>query len=106
MKRYLASHVRTDINDKVLEQAQKGIYPAKDIKQSTQNYQKAGGKNSFASYFHADYDSVIMDRSLKKNIVFANHNLANDSTFGEMNIIFCRRELVKKIVTQNLPPSS
>jgi chemotaxis protein methyltransferase CheR len=84
----------TDFNDTVLSIAKKGIYSNEDIKKSTLNYQKAGGKNSFASYYHADYDSVIFDRALKKNIVFANHNLVTDSVFGEMNLIFCRNVLI------------
>ncbi|MCP3873231.1 MAG: protein-glutamate O-methyltransferase CheR [Desulfobacteraceae bacterium] len=84
----------TDFNDTVLETARKGIYPAENIKKSTQNYQKAGGVNSFGTYYHADYNSVIFDRSIKKNIVFANHNLAIDSVFGEMNLILCRNVLI------------
>jgi len=35
-----------------------------------------------------------MDQSLKKNIVFADHNLATDGVFGEMNLIICRNVLI------------
>lgn len=84
----------TDFNDTVLEAARKGIYSAENIKKSTLNYQKSGGRESFGSYYHADYDSVILDRSLKKNIVFANHNLVTDSVFGEMNLVLCRNVLI------------
>ncbi len=84
----------TDFNDTVLEASQKGIYSANNMKKSTLNYQKAGGKKSFGSYYHADYNSVIIDRSLRKNMVFANHNLATDSVFGEMNLILCRNVLI------------
>lgn len=84
----------TDFNDTVLDISKRGIYPAADIKKSTCNYQKAGGKESFGNYYHAEYDSVIFDRSLKDNIVFANHNLVTDGSFGEMNLIFCRNVLI------------
>jgi chemotaxis protein methyltransferase CheR len=84
----------TDFNDTVIAKAKKGIYSNEDIKKSTLNYQKAGGKNSFGSYYHADYDSVIFDSALKKNIIFANHNLVTDNVFGEMNLIFCRNVLI------------
>lgn len=84
----------TDFNDHVLEIAKRGIYSAADMRLNTANYQKAGGKESFASYYHADYDSVIFDGSLKKNIVFANHNLVTDGVFGEMNMIICRNVLI------------
>ncbi|MBF0574006.1 MAG: hypothetical protein HQK69_09645, partial [Desulfamplus sp.] len=84
----------TDFNDSALEIAQKGIYPASDMKLNTANYQHSGGKESFAGYFHADYNSVIFDSSLRKNIVFANHNLVSDGVFGEMNMIVCRNVLI------------
>ncbi|MBA4367958.1 MAG: chemotaxis protein CheR [Desulfobacterium sp.] len=84
----------TDFNDIVLESAEKGIYPADNIQKSTKNYQKAGGRESFGKYYHADYGSAIFDRSLKKNIVFANHNLVTDSGFGEMNLILCRNVMI------------
>ncbi|MBC8555389.1 MAG: protein-glutamate O-methyltransferase CheR, partial [Candidatus Brocadiales bacterium] len=32
--------------------------------------------------------------SLKKNIVFSNHNLVTDSVFGEMDLIMCRNVLI------------
>ncbi|MBF0199831.1 MAG: protein-glutamate O-methyltransferase CheR [Desulfamplus sp.] len=84
----------TDFNDNVLEIAQKGIYPVKDIRCHTSNYQKSGGRESFVSYYRGDYNSVIFDNSLKKNIVFANHNLVTDDLFGEMNMIICRNVLI------------
>ncbi len=65
----------TDFNDVALNIAQKGIYSIDDIKKSTRNYQKSGGTASFGDYYQSDNKSVIFDRSLKENIVFANHNL-------------------------------
>lgn len=84
----------TDFNDVVLQKARDGIYPVDQVKEYTLNYQKAGGKNSFVDYYTARHDSIIMNRSLKKNIVFANHNLESDGVFGEMNLIFCRNVLI------------
>ena len=84
----------TDFDDDVLAVARKGIYSVSMMKESTRNYQKGGGRQSFARYFRADYDSVIFKSSLKQNIVFANHNLVTDGVFGEMNLIFCRNVLI------------
>ena len=84
----------TDFNDRALNDAKEAIYPIEQIKKHTLNYQKAGGKKSFSDYYHSEYDSVIMDSSLKKNITFANHNLVADASFGEMNIIICRNVLI------------
>ena len=35
-----------------------------------------------------------MEKSLKANVVFADHNLATDGVFGEMNLILCRNVLI------------
>lgn len=84
----------TDFNPVVLEVAKKSIYPVSKIKDYTLNYQESGGKNSFSEYYVARYDSVIFDQSLKKNIVFAEHNLVTDSVFAEVNLIICRNVLI------------
>lgn len=84
----------TDFNDVVLQKAKEGIFPMEKIKEYTANYQKAGGKKSFSDYYLAKYDFASIDQSLKKNIVFANHNLVTDSVFGEMNLIMCRNVLI------------
>jgi len=84
----------TDFNVEVLEKAKQAIYPIDDIKDYTYNYQKSGGLTSFADYYIARYDSVILDHSLKKKIIFADHNLVTDSVFGEMHVIICRNVLI------------
>lgn len=84
----------TDFNDAVLEKAKEGIYALKDMRQYTLNYQKAGGTRSFADYYHAQYESAIMNPSLKRNMTFASHNLVTDRVFGEMHLVFCRNVLI------------
>ncbi|MCK5719718.1 MAG: protein-glutamate O-methyltransferase CheR [Thiomargarita sp.] len=84
----------TDMNEIVLKQAKDGIFNISKLKQYTANYQKAGGLESFSNYYMAHYDHVVMDKSLKKNILFSDHNLATDSVFGEMNLIMCRNVLI------------
>lgn len=84
----------TDTNELVLDKAKSGIFPIEKMKDFTVNYRKAGGLASFADYYTARYDNAIMDNSLKKNIVFSNHNLVTDSVFGEMDLIMCRNVLI------------
>ncbi len=84
----------TDFNDEALEKAKRGIYPVDRIKKYTVNYQKSGGKESFSNYYHSKYDTAIMDKELKKNIVFANHNLSTDAVVGEIHFIMCRNVLI------------
>jgi chemotaxis protein methyltransferase CheR len=84
----------TDFNHDVLDIAKKGIYPIERIKEYTANYQASGGTQSFSDYYMANYDSVIYDQTLKKNLVFAEHNLVTDSVFAEVNLIICRNVLI------------
>lgn len=84
----------TDFNKVILQKAKEGIYPIDSIKQFTYNYQQAGGNASFADYYMVKNDSAIIDPSLKKKIVFAEHNLVTDDVFGEMHVILCRNVLI------------
>jgi chemotaxis protein methyltransferase CheR len=84
----------TDINDAVLKKAKDGIYPIALMQAYTNNYIKAGGTRSFSDYYTAAYDHVILKSSLKDNVVFAQHNLASDSSFNEFQIILCRNVMI------------
>ncbi len=84
----------TDFNDEALDQARAGIYPAERLKDATRNYQKSGGRRSFSEYYHAHYDAAAMEASLKERVVFSSHNLASDSVFGDMHLVFCRNVMI------------
>lgn len=84
----------TDMNEMVLKKAATGIFPLRLMQEYTQNYLKAGGKQSFSEYYTAGYDSAIFSSSLKENIIFSQHNLATDSSFNEFNVILCRNVLI------------
>ena len=60
----------------------------------TLNYQKAGGTKSFSDYFSARYEAAIFDKELKQNVVFADHSLATDSVFSEVQMISCRNVMI------------
>lgn len=84
----------TDINEKVLQRAEEGIYPLERMQQFTLGYQKAGGKVDFADYYTARYDHAILAQRLKNSIVFASHNLAVDAGIGEVQMVLCRNLLI------------
>ena len=84
----------TDFNQLALNKAKEGIFSNKMIKEYTLNYQLSGGKESLSSYYTSNYGNVIMNQSLKKNIVWANHNLVTDSVFAEVHLILCRNVLI------------
>ncbi|MBI1861526.1 MAG: protein-glutamate O-methyltransferase CheR [Deltaproteobacteria bacterium] len=84
----------TDFNATALEQARRGVYPTELIKQYAAQFHRAGGKGPFSQYFTSRYDSVLMDKSLRRNIVFSEHNLATDGVFSEVQIVICRNVLI------------
>ncbi|MGM0620901.1 MAG: CheR family methyltransferase [Bacteroidota bacterium] len=84
----------TDFNKNVLEIAKQGIYSKKEIDLFAQNYKQAGGIHELSNYYTSKYGSVLLDKSLSKNIVFADHNLVTDGVFAEVNLVFCRNVLI------------
>ena len=84
----------TDFNQQALNKAKEGIFSNASMKEYTLNYQLSGGKESFSSYYTSGHDNIIMNQSLKKNIVWANHNLVTDSVFAEVHLILCRNVLI------------
>jgi chemotaxis protein methyltransferase CheR len=84
----------TDINPEALQAAEAGIYPLDRIKVFTQNHQASGAPCSLANYYTARYGSAVFDRSLRKNVVFADHSLATDAVFAETQVVSCRNVLI------------
>lgn len=84
----------TDFNEKILIAAKQGMYSLEKMQTYTSNYHQSGGTASFGDYYAASHDHAAIHASLKKNIVFAHHNLASDGPFGEMDLILCRNVLI------------
>ena len=84
----------TDMNVAVVERAKAGIFPLEHMREYTSNYMRAGGSAAFSDYYTANYDHAIFKASLRKNVVFAQHNLVSDGTFNEFNVVLCRNVLI------------
>jgi chemotaxis protein methyltransferase CheR len=84
----------TDINEVVLDQARRGVFPLDKMQEYTQNYIRAGGTRSFSEYYVARYDGALFSKSLLANVVFAQHNLVSDRAFNEFNAILCRNVMI------------
>lgn len=84
----------TDMNEVVLARARDGVYPLESMKEYAQNYGKAGGRRPLADYYMAQYERAIFQASLKKNIVWSQHNLVTDGSFNEFHVILCRNVLI------------
>jgi chemotaxis protein methyltransferase CheR len=84
----------TDINTCILEKAKQGTFPLDGMQLYTKNYFEAGGKRAFSEYYKAVDDKVFFHPFLRKNVVFAQHNLVTDHSFNEFDIIICRNVLI------------
>ncbi len=84
----------TDISADALDKAKAGIYSLSRMREYTQNYLQAGGARSFSEYYTASQDAALFDPRLRRNVLFAQHNLATDTSFSEFNVILCRNVMI------------
>ncbi|WP_204102624.1 MULTISPECIES: chemotaxis protein CheB [Spirulina sp. CCY15215] len=76
----------TDLDNKALETASKGIY-AKHIS-------KEVSETRLERYFLNKSDSYQVRRQLRAMLIFAPHNLTKNAGFSQMNLISCRNVLI------------
>lgn len=84
----------TDVNPGALEEARAGIYPISSLEKFARNYADAGGTRRFDDYFTSGYDGIALHESLRRNMIFFQHDLVSDHVFGEMHLVFCRNVLI------------
>jgi len=84
----------TDIHPESLRIAQAGVYDPDRFVKFSECYRLSGGRASLADYYAAAYGGAVLDRRLRRSIVFSDHSLATDSAFGEMQLVSCRNVLI------------
>ena len=84
----------TDIHGDSLRVARDGVYDPARFARFSEAYREAGGRASLADYYTTAYGGALMDRRLRKAIAFADHCLATDSSFAEVQLISCRNVLI------------
>ncbi|MBT2758222.1 CheR family methyltransferase [Mesobacillus foraminis] len=84
----------TDMNESVLQKAEKGIIPLAKMQLFTKNYIQAGGRRSFSEYYHTDSQFAYLAPKQLEKIIFAQHNLVTDGSFNEFHVIICRNVLI------------
>ena len=55
---------------------------------------KAGSVAPFSSWYTSRYERASSKAELKRNVVFAPHNLAADRSFNAFNVILCRNVMI------------
>ncbi|MDR6214353.1 chemotaxis protein methyltransferase CheR [Paracidovorax wautersii] len=84
----------TDINATALHKAEAGVYDIERVRGFTENHARSGGRSSLSEHYSAAYGRVVMDKSLRRHIVFSDHSLATDSVFAEVHLVSCRNVLI------------
>lgn len=84
----------TDISPAALERAEAGIYGLDHIAHFTDNHRRSGGRSSLSDYYTAAYGAAVFDKSLRRRAVFAEHNLASDAVFSEVQLVSSRNVLI------------
>ena len=84
----------TDVNAQALRQAEAGVYAIDRMAGFTENHRRSGAPTSLSDYYTAAYDRAVIDKSLRRHIVFSDHSLATDSVFAEVQLVSCRNVLI------------
>ena len=84
----------TDMNYDVLVRARSGHFPLDKMRRYTENYQRAGGMGDFSRFYTVRGDRAVFAPELMEGAIFAQHNLAQDSSFNEFQLIVCRNVLI------------
>lgn len=84
----------TDIDPHSLRTARAGVYDTGRVKQFTANYRDAGGEASLSEYYSSTVSRMAFARFLGERILFADHSLATDGSFAEVQLISCRNVLI------------
>jgi chemotaxis protein methyltransferase CheR len=84
----------TDIFEDSLRTATAGVYNLDRMRTFSENHRQAGGKTSLSEHYSTTADGAMFDRGLKEHIVFADHSLATDAVFAEVQVVSCRNVLI------------
>lgn len=89
-----ASALATDMNTDALRHAELGKYHILKLKEYDLNYQKYGGRSSFATYYKEEEGYGYMDSKLIQHVKFQESNLITDTLKQKFDIIFCRNVMI------------
>jgi chemotaxis protein methyltransferase CheR len=80
----------TDAGDASIERAKTGAFPVELLDEYAERYAQAGGAKRFSDYVDVLGTQAAFKPGLRQQIVFAQHNLACDSSFNEFHLIVAR----------------
>jgi chemotaxis protein methyltransferase CheR len=84
----------TDLSAPALERAKEGVFLAKDLAAVVDGYGRSGGSDTLEAHATVAYGQLAIKESLRRNILFFQHDLVSDHVFAEMQVVFCRNVLI------------
>ncbi len=84
----------TDVDPAALQRAREGIYAITRVAAFSRAYLASGGSGSLSQHYTAGYGAAVFDRGLRARILFAQHSLATDAVFSEVQLVTCRNVLI------------
>jgi chemotaxis protein methyltransferase CheR len=80
----------TDAGDAAIDRAKTGAFPTESLDEYAERYAQAGGVKRFSDYVDVLGAQAVFKPGLRQQIVFAQHNLACDSSFNEFHLVVAR----------------
>jgi chemotaxis protein methyltransferase CheR len=84
----------TDLNDDALAFARAGVYPLERVAGYESDYLRAGGCGALSDFYGVSGKQAMMQRTLQRNISWAQHNLVTDASFNDFQLIVCTNVLI------------
>jgi chemotaxis protein methyltransferase CheR len=84
----------TDISSDALGTAKTGVYDMTRLAAFSTNHRQTGAPVSLSEHYSCAYDSAVFDPELRRHAVFADHSLATDDVFAEVQVVSCRNVLI------------
>ncbi|TAE48168.1 MAG: protein-glutamate O-methyltransferase CheR [Cytophagia bacterium] len=86
--------VATDVDMAILQKAREGAYSIKNMELNAKNYERAKGAFSIDKYYKEQNGKAMMDKSLVKDVIYREHNLVSEVSFGKFDLILCRNVMI------------
>lgn len=76
----------TDMDSRAVESAAKGSYPL--------SIENDVPRDKLNRYFTKEGERYVINRDIRKMVIFAQHNIIKDTPFGQMDMVSCRNMLI------------
>ena len=76
----------TDVDDEALNEARQAVYAHRQI--------EAVPPALLQKYFRSDGDRFVLDKDLRRSVIFGRHDLIHDAPISRMSLILCRNTLM------------